>query len=134
MEIIKGYPPNINDIMGKFRTTLDVVFTYGDILYNPSGAEIGKPLMAHEETHSRQQKFYGVDTWWKKYLEDQKFRLEQEVEAYANQHKQYCKNNKKIVSRIMFLNHLASDLSSSLYGNIISFEEAINLIKFYETH
>ena len=130
MEIKKEYPPNIEEIKKHFNLRSDVIFTYGDTLYTPSGGYINKPLMLHEETHSRQQAEMGVDKWWKKYIEDVDFRLEQELEAYKNQINAFNKNNKKNrVKCVMFLNDIARDLSGGLYGNIISFEEAIIKLK-----
>lgn len=42
-------------------------------------------LIAHEETHARQQKEFGWLKWWAKYLLSREFRMEMEVEAYQVQ-------------------------------------------------
>ena len=129
-QIQVDYPPNIETIKKHFDVmSKDIVFTYGDTLYSPAGGDINKPLMAHENTHSRQQEEMGVSEWWDKYIEDKNFRIEQEVEAYKNQYVEYCKNKKNMAKRVMFLNDLAQDLSSSIYGNVVGFDEAIKLIK-----
>jgi len=132
MEIKKEYPPNINDITAKFPLTLNVVFTYGDTIYSPAGTELPKHLIVHEGIHSKQQLAMGVEAWWKCYLEIDGFRLDQELEAYANQFKEYCKNHKRQIIIYKFLSYLAEDLSSALYGNIISYKEAYKQIKSYE--
>lgn len=130
MKIVKDYPPNIEAIRAKFTLHEYVVFTYGDTLYNPGGWKIADDLMVHEETHVVQQ---GDDPagWWNKYLNDEKFRLEQEIEAYRNQYLYFRENrcikpNGKIrASRLgEFVSRIASDLSSEIYGNIINYQEA----------
>lgn len=128
MKIVKDYPPNIEDIRKKFDLKdKSIVFTYGDTLYNPTGSDIPENLMKHEETHEKQQ---GKDIkgWWSRYLEDNQFRLEQELEAYRNQYK-YVEENGNRETKRDFLKHIARDLSSHIYGNIINFEQAKQLIK-----
>lgn len=132
MQIKKEYPPNINDITAKFPLTLDVVFTYGDTIYSPAGTELPKHLIVHESIHSKQQLAMGVEAWWKKYIEDESFRLEQELEAYAAQYKQFCKDKKVVTRQYYFLDLIAKDLSSALYGNLVDYNTAKNLIKSYE--
>lgn len=132
MEIKKEYPPNINEITKHFPLTIDVVFTYGDIIYSPASLDIPKHLFIHEQTHSKQQLVMGVDKWWSKYFEDSDFRLNQEVEAYAAQYKQFCKDKKNIERQYLFLDLISRDLSSNLYGNLVDYNTAKNLIKSYE--
>lgn len=128
MKIINQFPPNINQIVAKFDLTgFNPVFAYGDTLYNPSGLPISQDLMIHEETHERQQEAYGRDQWWAMYLENGKFRLTQEVEAYREQYK-FIKTVLNRKGRIGALNVFAENLSSALYGNIINKKEAKELI------
>lgn len=129
MKIKKDYPPNYNQIAQKFdiRGNPRVIFTYGDTLYVPNGAEIPPDLMAHEETHTVQQLKMGVAAWWDKYLVDDQFRLNQEVEAYRAQYK-YAQENMNRHGRRALLNRIASDLSGVMYGNLCSFEQAVGLI------
>ena len=129
MKIKTRYPPNINKIRERFgEIPNSVVFTYGDILYAPKGKNIPKNLRVHEKVHMKQQ---GDDPegWWDKYLTDVDFRLEQEVEAYKKQFGFY-RSTCKIKSRIpLFLNRIAKDLSGSIYGNMIGFNDAKKLIE-----
>lgn len=129
MKIVIDFPPNIEKIRTKLNWSGKTpVFTYGDTLYNPYGGNIDAPLQTHESTHSRQQ---GDDPegWWEKYLNDDHFRLEQELGAYLQQYLHFCRNKKDIVKQIQFLEKIAGDLSSQAYGNIISIEDAKKLIK-----
>lgn len=130
MEIINAFPPNIEEIKKRFN--LDghkPVFSYGKILYVPYGADIDPHLMAHEMTHGKYQIEMGVENWWKKYLYDDTFRLDQEVEAYRAQYKRYCHDVKDGNRRAKLLNFIADSLSSAMYGNLVSKSEAMRLIK-----
>jgi len=130
LKIIKDVPPNFKEISKAFDIKgKTLVFTYGDKLYVPDyKGKIEDHLMIHEETHSKQQG-NSPALWWKAYIELPKFRLEQEVEAYQNQFKYFkCMvRNKK--QRTKFLQRIASDLSGRIYGNIIEFKEAKDLIR-----
>lgn len=123
MKIVQGFPPNIQRIWKTFKTPPNAVFTYGDTIYNPSGGDIDTYLETHEATHMRQQ---GDNPfiWWKTYLINKKFRLDQEVEAYQNQYLHFCSNKKDYGRQQEFLDRLAKDLSSSMYGNITTFYQA----------
>jgi len=125
MNVIHGYPPNYEEIEKEFNPPKSVVFTYGENLYSPSGGFISNDLMTHEETHSKQQG-NNPQAWWRKYFDDIKFRISQEVEAYQNQYKAFVGNRD---SRRKFLRKIANDLSSRIYGNVIRFDEAKTLIK-----
>ena len=129
MNIVKEYPPNITKIRNAFPIEVNTVFTYGDNLYAPLVEfEIPSDLLAHEKTHTIQQ---GPDpeAWWDKYIADPKFRFDQELEAYRNQYRFYCKFVKGRNERFKFLVTIAHDLSSPLYGSMVGFLEATNLIK-----
>lgn len=129
MNIVKQYPPNITEIMKVFPINKNTVFTYGDTIYAPNvNFKLAPDLIAHEETHMVQQ---GADPagWWDKYLNDKAFRLEQEIEAYRNQYRFFCKFVKGRNERFNFLRTIAGDLSSPLYGSLIGFLDATTRIK-----
>lgn len=131
MKIVNEWPPNIKEI----RQKLDVkgfnpVFTWGDVLYNPTGGSISEDLMAHEETHQRQQAILGTQDWWAAYLQDDGFRLKQELEAYQQQYK-FMRDWPRNIRRAM-LRELASNLSSKLYGSIVNKNQAMEFIRQYE--
>ncbi|HEC32912.1 MAG TPA: hypothetical protein ENI63_01470 [Candidatus Kaiserbacteria bacterium] len=127
MKIVYKYPPNIEKIRAVFPLHKGIIFTYGDTLYNPDRGKIDEALMKHEETHTRQQGD-DIDGWWEKYFVDVDFRMKQELEAYQNQYKYAVENYSRNMRRVL-LKVISKDLSSAMYGNIISEEEAKGAIK-----
>jgi len=103
----------------------NTVFVYGNTIFTKKDiTDAG--LLLHEMTHLFQQKKVGIDKWWDKYLEDNKFRLSQEAECYSVQYGVYKKQN--ITKAEIGLNNIAKELSGPLYGEIISFDNAKKLI------
>lgn len=127
MKIKHKYPPNIEKIRAVFPLHRGIIFTYGDTLYNPDRGTIDEALIKHEETHTRQQGD-DPDKWWERYFVDVEFRAEQELEAYQNQYK-YAVDNYSRPQRRLLLKQISKDLSSAMYGNIMTKEKARDLIK-----
>lgn len=123
-------PPIYDEAVKLFKLTPEqgTIFTYGDTVYNPWKIEIPDHLQVHEEVHMVQQ---GKDParWWKKYFADTDFRLSQELEAYRKQYKFACKHIKDRNAQSRFLWDLAEMLASPMYGNLISFQEALGKIR-----
>jgi len=106
-----------------------VVFTYDDEIFTYSG-EISEDLYIHELHHCAQQYKYGsVEEWWKKYFDNVEFRLTQELECYRKQYRWIKENlkNREEINRLLF--HYAKCLSGKMYGNLITMNEALKLIK-----
>ena len=105
-----------------------VVFTYGELITTFKG-EVTEDLIAHESHHTAQhEKFGGADKWWREYLDNADFRFEQELECYRKQYKWLVKNIKNRQERFYFTQHYARSLSSEMYGNITTYQEAYKLI------
>ena len=83
-------------------------------------------LEVHEATHIKQQAEYGKDEWWDRYFTDEGFRLEQEVEAYKNQH-QFLKDNYSRQRRRFIMRQIHKDMTT-YYGDMCTEEEAKKLI------
>lgn len=129
MKILNERPPVYDEICSVIGTPPETaIYAYGDTIYNPSGATIPEDVIAHEEIHELQQGGDPVD-WWKKYLADPEFRLDQELEAYRHQYK-FIKNQGKDRERLNFYHiHFARTLSGPMYGNLLTFEDALTKIK-----
>lgn len=130
MILVKGKPPIYQKIIdaGLYPTD-STVFTYGDKLFiqDLNEKEIDPVLLAHEKHHSKQQGDR-PNEWWDKYIFDEKFRFQQELEAYVVEYKMVKKlfNNK---IQKYALHRFAQDLSSSMYGNLITTPEAESRIR-----
>lgn len=128
MRILVEQPPIIDDARKVFRLPEGAIFTYGDVIYNPSGNLIDEPLMKHEEHHSKQQG-ERPELWWQRYLQDIDFRCSQEISAYQISYqsaKTFIRDRNKLHTYLM---SLAMDLSGPMYGSIITFSEAYEAIK-----
>jgi len=109
----------------------NVVWTFGSTIFNPDNAEIPDHLYEHELTHANQQKHDDTvaKLWWARYVADPSFRLDQETEAYRAQYKFICEKTKDRNTRYRALHQIATDLSGKMYGNLVSFTEAIRRIR-----
>lgn len=130
-------PPNFKAIAKAFPAVLerkDVVYTYGGIMFNPGDIEIDEPFGLHEACHSLQQEKLGkgaegADKWWKKFIKDPEFRKEQELEAFAVQYRRYCELQPNRDRRARYLHKIAMNFASPIYGNMVSQQEAVKLIR-----
>lgn len=127
MRVVDGMPPNFVDIAKRFNLNLEsTIFTYGDTIFTRNPDKLPDHIIAHESVHARQQT--NPKKWWKKYLIDDKFRLEQELEAYRAQYIFIQKHVKDREKLFKFAHILAKDFSGEMYGNIITFQEALSKI------
>ena len=129
MKVEVGFPPNIEKIAEKFDLdSHHPVFTYGDTIYSPHGAGLSDDLVAHEMIHMAQQT-KSPEIWWDRYLTDEEFRLDQELQAYGVQYGFICLSVKDRNARHRQLFRLATDLSSTLYGSLIPHSVAMRSIR-----
>ena len=128
MKIVIDYPPNIAEIQRVCKPDKYTVYTYGNVLYNPGAWPLSDDLIEHEKVHSKQQGVAPL-TWWNIYLDDPKFRFQQELQAYRFQYKFYAKTHNRTQKRL-FLKNKAKALSGSIYGKIADFETAKNMIQW----
>lgn len=128
LKIIVDFPPNIKDIKNRFTLTGRELFAWGDIIFNPSGSKVPKQLLAHEHVHSKQQGDK-IKAWWDRYLIDKEFRLSQELEAHQVEYYVFCKNEPNRNRRRIYLKIVAKKLSSRIYGKMITFGKAKELIR-----
>ena len=136
MKIVNEKPPMLEKILGVgMNPNLDnVIFTYGDTIYNPSGRDIPEYLIEHESVHTKQQG-NDPDGWWERYLRDTYFRLDQETAGYAAQFRFMCNHPDKRLSvtdrekRHRILMDLGQSLSGPTYGQMIGLSYAMQQIK-----
>lgn len=127
MKILSEYPPIYDDVIATFPDVAkmpNAIFTFGSFIYNPSGVHLPRYIIEHEQVHETQQRRIGPIVWWKKYLRDAEFRLSQELPAYQTEYKAFCKEFADRNARASFLQFQSAMLSSSMYGNLLSIDEA----------
>lgn len=138
MEILAEKPPLYDEIEKRFPTAnvKDAIFAWGDRIYNLDGRPLSQALLAHEAVHCQRQVEHGmleggqklpleraVALWWRRYLYDDAFRLEEEVIAHAVEYR-VAAIGKNRHHRRALLKAIAARLSGPLYGNLISPEGA----------
>lgn len=122
------FPPNIEKIRRHLDLTGEEIFSYGGIIYNPTGKALTDDLINHEMIHAKQQRGQ-TDEWWKLYLEDPVFRASQEIPAYQVQYQTAKKHIKDRNQLFNYLKQLAMNLSSERYGRVMDFYDAVKAIK-----
>lgn len=120
-------PQNEFPLMEQYKELFDIddntIFALAEDIYtnNPLPPEI----LVHENIHLKQQAEVGVKEWVYDFLYTPSKRLEYEIEAYRAQLDFIKDRNKKAKDRVQ----CAKNLSSGLYGNIISYGDAYELLK-----
>jgi len=115
--------PNLELFKKHFAVTDRTIFAWDDSIY--CNYNLSPDLIIHEQTHLKQQKKYGLDVWLERYIDDEEFRLKMELQAYRKQLMSIKDREKRNRVRMQ----VSSDLSSDLYNNIISYEEAFIKLK-----
>jgi hypothetical protein len=113
-------------ILERYKAAFDItdrtIIAYDKVIY--CNEQLPFHLEIHERRHLIRQEKQGVDEWVEKYINDKDFRLKEELIAYKEQCASIPDRNLREKLRIM----CAKDLSSPLYGSIISFQEALKLL------
>lgn len=105
------------------------VVAYGDTIHS-ARLPLPADIEVHERVHLRQHGYTqaGAAEWWKRYLDDPKFRYEQELEAYRAQYQFLRKTVKDRNALTQKTDKLARCLSGTMYGNLATYNEALKAI------
>lgn len=106
-----------------FKVNEGTIFAFNNTIYTSN--DLPEDYIEHEKVHLRQQNNIGADNWVSLYMRDKDFRLKQELEAYRYQLTCIKDKNKRSKAQTEF----CKILSSEMYGNMITEEEAKNLLK-----
>lgn len=130
VNIVKGYPPNIDaiDAVFKVRGKRGMLYTYGDTIYVPDGHDPSPEIRAHESVHYVRQTKQGITAWWDRYLVDPEYRLAEELPAHHAEYCQFCALHRDANQRVKFLYTIAGRLSGPLYGGLVDHNKARRLI------
>ena len=119
--------PYIEEYRKRFPITKETIFVYKDTIYTDE--EMPYDIVHHELEHLRSQKEQGADLWINRYLEEPEFRLQEELRAYRYQLKKVLETTNDKGEYLNILTECITNLSSPLYGNIVSYREAERLLK-----
>lgn len=129
MIVLDTFPPNYERLCAAFDIRdRDIIFSYGNVIYNPKGGTITPELMVHEEVHGGRQQAMGVDNWWDKYIADPEFRLNEELPAHRAEFRLYCANHRDRNARARYLMQIAQRLAGPIYGGCVTYTQAKLLI------
>jgi len=128
VRIIPEFPPNIDVIRAKFPITGFEIFAWNDTIYNPSNNRMPVWLIEHEKVHFRQQNG-DPESWWARYMTDDEWRLEQELEAHRVEYRVFCRFNKDRNLRSRYLMEISKRLAAPMYGGIIQRMDAYRRIR-----
>lgn len=116
-------------IDAKFRVAgKPVIFSWGDLIYNPMRITIPAHLMVHEAMHGERQVQWGIEQWWRDYIDSATFRLEEEILAHQVEYRTLLRESGNRRARRGHLKQVAKRLSAPLYGGIISSARARKLL------
>lgn len=118
--------PNFQELKNKFGVGDETIIAYGNKIFI-KGKTMSRDLLVHELTHCERQKFNedSAKRWYEMYLENDEFRLQEELVAYRQQYAFCCRVYKDRNKRAKILFALAAELASYRYGNIINHNEAM---------
>lgn len=127
MRIIAGFPPNFRQLHQRFNIRGKPVFiTYGDVIYNPMRVSVPPEVVAHEEVHAERQLDEGVAEWWRLYLEDDEFRLQEELAGHRAEVRYVLDHG--LPNAGATIDAIAARLAGPLYGHMVTFDLAKRMI------
>lgn len=114
--------PLMDKYKARFPITYETIFAYDNDIY--TNYKLSQDLLIHENVHLEQQNRIGLDKWVDGFLNDDAFRLEMEIEAYKKQIASISDPNKR--RKLIMI--CAENISSDLYGGIISLSDAFDIL------
>lgn len=134
MQVVVARPPMFAEIAAAFPVVKEkagVIYAWGDRIYNPDGISIPVQLFAHEKVH-RDRQGCAIEEWWRRYIADAQFRLDEELPAHVAEYRAFCAENaqgQRRNNRRIYLHQTAKRLASPLYGSLITYDAARKIIK-----
>lgn len=126
--IVHAFPPNYLELKAKFPCGPATIFSFGPVIYRPNRQPISPHIMEHENVHGQRQTDIGLETWWRRYIDESAFRFEEELVAHRREYKVFCTINTRAVAQSRQLDIIAKRLAGPLYGSLISVERAKGML------
>ena len=127
--IVIAPPPNLEASAAVFPAARKpgTFFSWGDLIYNPTGVMLPPQIIAHELVHGQRQEGC-IEDWWNQYLTDKDFRFNEELLAHVAEYKLIHDTQPLRNARRHALRFISARLASPLYGRVIGEEQAKKLI------
>lgn len=126
--IVEDFPPNYEALVAAFPIEgKRVIFSYGDVIYNPHKILVPRFLRVHEEVHGRRQ-MEDIPGWWEQYIADPDFRLAEELMAHAVEQEYRLAHAFNRKERRSILAQTAERLASPIYGPVVGRKKARKLL------
>lgn len=103
------------------------IFIYKDIFMDKVKLE---RMIVHEKVHLKRQLFGLILPWYILYGVSKRFRLKEEIIAYKTE---YIYSFKKFGPSAINKEYYYRSLSSDLYNNLVSYDEAKEIVSEWET-
>lgn len=138
MRVVNWFPPNVDAIDARFNFRargFKPLFAWGDVIYNPYAINIPVQIFAHEKMHSLRQEVDGVERWWYRYINDDEFRLMEEVLGHRAEYESLlAQAGSSRLNRRRFMTDTVQRLRSPLYQYKVTAEMAKRLLKGVGQH
>lgn len=124
--VIVGKPPVYDRCVAAFGEKVivgqPIIWSWGEVIYNPLDIDITRELYAHEAVHGARQ-LDDVLTWWDQYLANKEFRYVEEYLAHRAEWRNMVKYaaGKDLTPAF---EAIAGRLASPLYGEMTTLEAA----------
>lgn len=129
MQIIYDFPPLFDEINIRFHIRgKPVIFAWGDVIYNPSAIVVSPMLIEHETVHAKRQG-NDVEGWWRRYIDDDAFRLQEELLGHMAEYKFLTSRSSNRAERRRALKQTAKRLALPIYGYSLTTAQATKLLQ-----
>jgi hypothetical protein len=130
--IVIDYPPLYDEIDAMFhvRKLRGVIFSFGPVVYNPSGITIAPEFIAHELVHGQRQGASepAILDWWRRYLYEPRFRLAEEIPAHVAEYRWLLENGNRDTRRAA-ASTVAARLAAPIYGRMVGRSAALDMLR-----
>jgi hypothetical protein len=123
------YPPMIKEIDEAFHVIgKPIIYAWGDTIYNPMKVPMYPQYFGHEAVHGMRQG-EDIEGWWRRYIADPEFRLNEEIPAHMVEYAVFRDRHKDRNQRSGYMHKVARKLASPLYGSLITYKDAKALLE-----
>ena len=131
VKISHTIPPIYEELHNRFGVEWEngIIIAWDNKIHCSEDFPLAPQKIIHESKHLERQNEIGNDAWWRLYLESEQFRRNEEMIAYLAEANFIKKNIKNREISFFAIRDIAKSFSSDVYGNIISLEDALKILR-----